>query len=92
LKSSLPDSLNIGAANAAVATENGHTEVNGCGSHDAIRHVRHRRAGDAPHSVNDLNREGGLFENVVRIGQGVLQIGIGVRRQAALLNEINDFG
>jgi hypothetical protein len=29
---------------------------------------------------------------VVRIGQGVLQIGIGVRRQAAFFDEINDFG
>ena len=45
----------MGAANAAVATENGQTEVNGCAGHDA---TRHRRAGNVPHSVNDLNREG----------------------------------
>jgi hypothetical protein len=51
----------MGAANAAVATENGQTEVNGCAGHDA---TRHRRAGNVPHSVNDLNREGGLLENV----------------------------
>ena len=82
----------MGAANAAVATENGNTEVNGCGGHDAIRQVRRRRAGNVPHSVNDLNGEGGLLENVARIGQGVLQIGLGVRRQAALFDEINDFG
>jgi hypothetical protein len=70
----------------------GTPKVNSGGGHNAIRHVRHRRAGDVPHSVNDLHREGGLLENVVQIGQGVLQIGIGVRRQAAFFDEINDFG
>lgn len=87
----LPNCLQAGCSDAAVTADHRSPKIYGGRRRDPIRHVRNVGARDLAHGINDFQCERGLLENVVRVGDGGFQIRIGVRQQAVVFDEVDDF-
>lgn len=71
--------------------DNRRPEVYAGRRHYPIGEVRNVSTRNLAHRLYDLQRQRGFLENVIRLGDGGLQVRIGACRQAVFLDEVDNF-
>lgn len=87
----LPDRLQVGRPDPSIAADNRRPEVYAGRRHYPIGEVRNVSTRNLAHRLYDLQRQRGFLENVIRLGDGGLQVRIGACRQAVFLDEVDNF-